>query len=127
MAAIAKCFLIVASLCQAMHSKPTMVLVGAQTAALVADGITTRQLLDNCPARYVYCHEADPVARVFIGDRPGWGRMVAFGTGQLLLEVWLGQRMRKSSHVWIRRTWWVPLVAGTALNAVAAARNARFR
>lgn len=63
------------SLCWAAKNKSSLALAALQTAALVSDGVTTRQFLRR---GYV---EVDPVARIFMGvSRPGpaWLRWARF-------------------------------------------------
>lgn len=107
---IIECILLSASLCHATRDKPVMALALSQSAALVADGVTTRERV-----RLGY-KELDPVTRVFLGSKPTWARMAPLGAVQCLLETWLAERMRTSTHKWIRRLWWLPQSAGIGGN-----------
>jgi hypothetical protein len=107
---IIECILLSASLCRATHDKPVMTLALAQSAALVADGITTRERV-----RLGYT-EFDPVTKIFLGSRPTWARMAPLGVVQCLLETWLAERMRTSTHKWVRRFWWLPQSVGIGGN-----------
>lgn len=111
------CVLLVASLCQAMHSKPIVALASLQSAALVADGVSSM----NFRQRGLY--EADPVSRVFIGRYPTWARMAPAGAGLVIGQTWLAYKLKTSRH-WERHIWWVPMVLGTAANVYGAAHNA---
>jgi hypothetical protein len=116
---IIECILLSASLCRATHDKPVMALALAQSAALVADGITTREQV-----RLGYT-ETDPLARAVLGSRPTWARMAPLGALQCLLETWLAERMRTSPHRWIRRLWWLPQSVGIAGNIGGVKTNLR--
>ena len=115
------CFLFVPGLCDAAKNRPIVALATIQTAALIADGVTTRQYLKR---GYV---EIDPLTRILIGRRPTWARMAPLGTLQVLAGMWLAERMETSRHGWIRRLWWLPEVAGIAGNTVATVNNVRLR
>jgi hypothetical protein len=114
-----ECILLSASLCRAAHDKPVMALAFSQSAVLVADGITTRQRVQ------LGYTELDPVTRVFLGSRPSWARMAPLGALQCLLETWLAERMRTSTHKWIRRLWWLPQSVGIAGNTWGVETNTR--
>ncbi len=116
-----RCLLFVESFCQAVKKKPLLALTAMQTAALVSDGVTTRQFL-----RRGYT-EVDPVARMLIGSRPTWARMAPLGAVQVAAGMWLAERMESSQHPWVRRFWWLPQVMGIAANAASAAHNAALR
>jgi hypothetical protein len=116
---IIECILLSASLCRATHDKPVMALALSQTAALVADGITTREQV-----RLGYT-ETDPLTRAVLGSRPTWARMAPLGAVQCLLETWLAERMRTSTHRWIRRLWWLPQSVGIGGNIWGVETNLR--
>ena len=61
---IIECILLSVSLCRATHDKPVIALGLAQSAALVADGITTRERV------HLGYTEFDPVTKIFLGSRP---------------------------------------------------------
>ena len=107
---IIECILLSVSLCRATHDKPVLALGLAQSAALVADCVTNRQRVQ------LGYTEFDPVTKIFLGSRPTWGRMAPLGAVQCLLETWLAERMRTSTHKWIRRFWWVPQSVGISGN-----------
>lgn len=117
----AKCVLLPAGLCQAVKNRRIVILASTQTAALISDGVTTRQFLRR---GYV---EVDPFARVFLGSRPTWGRMAPLGTVQVFAGMWIAERMASSRHVWVRRFWWLPQIMGIAGNVAASAHNVRLR
>jgi len=112
-----RCILFSATLCRAVHDKPVLALTAVQSGLLVSDGVTTRQVV-----RRGYS-EIDPIARLFIGTKPTWGRMAPIGAAQVIAGTWLAERMRTSRHVWIRRFWWAPQAAGIAGNAWATGHN----
>jgi hypothetical protein len=112
-----KCILLPQSFCRATRNKPILALTTMQTAALVSDGVTTRQFLRR---GYV---EIDPVARILIGRKPTWARMAPLGVVQVVAGMWLAERMASSRHDWVRRLWWLPQVIGIAGNAAATAHN----
>lgn len=114
-----ECILLSASLCRATHDKPVMALALWQSAALVADGITTRQRVS------LGYTEFDPVTRAILGSRPTWARMAPLGAVQCLLETWLAERMRTSTHKWIRRFWWLPQSVGIGGNIWGVEANTR--
>jgi hypothetical protein len=112
-----KCLLLVEGLCQAVKKKPILALTTIQAAALVSDGVTTRQFL-----RRGYT-EVDPVARILIGSKPTWSRMAPLGAAQVIAGMWLAERMATSSHTWVRRFWWLPQIMGIAGNLAATGHN----
>jgi hypothetical protein len=116
-----KCIIFSESLCRAAKNKPILALATIQTAALVSDGVTTRQFLNR---GYV---EVDPVARILIGRKPTWARMAPLGAVQVAAGMWLAERMAISRHVWVRRFWWLPQIMGIAGNAAATAHNIALR
>lgn len=116
-----ECVLFRESLCRAAKNRPLLSLAAAQTAALVSDGVTTRQFLSR---GYV---EVDPVARILIGRKPTWGRMVPLGAVQVFAGAWLGEQMAMSRHTWVRRLWWLPQAIGIAANTAATAHNVTLR
>jgi hypothetical protein len=109
--------LVFSGLCQALKNRRIVVLGTMQTAALISDGITTRQFL-----RRGYT-EVDPVARILIGSKPTWGRMAPLGAVQVVAGMWLAERMAMSRRPWVRRFWWLPQMMGVAGNAAATAHN----
>jgi hypothetical protein len=116
---IIECILLSASLCRAAHDKPVMALAVSQSAVLVADGITTREQI-----RLGFT-ETDPLTKAFLGSRPTWARMAPLGALQCLLETWLAERMRTSTHKWVRRLWWLPQSVGIGGNIWGAETNTR--
>jgi hypothetical protein len=116
-----KCILISATLCDALHDGPVFVLMTAQTTAVFADGITTKQSVSRGNV------EIDPVTRVLIGRRPTWGRMAPLGAVQVVAETWLAQRMKTSRHAWIRRLWWMPQTIGIVGNTWGTQHNLSLR
>ena len=116
-----RCVLFNQSLCGAMKNKPVLALAMLQTAALISDGVTTRQYLHR---GYV---EVDPFTKILIGSKPTWARMAPLGMVQVFAGMWLAQQMASSQHVWVRRLRWLPQIAGIAGNAAATAHNVSLR
>jgi hypothetical protein len=116
-----KCVLFDESLCLAVNNRRVLALATLQTAALISDGVTTRQYLSR---GYV---EVDPLTRVLLGRTPTWGRMAPLGAVQVIAGMWLAERMATSRHVWVRRLWWLPQMMGTAGNVAASVHNAALR
>jgi hypothetical protein len=116
-----RCVLLERSLCGAVKNRPVVLLGAIQTAALISDGVTTRQYLHR---GYV---EVDPLTRAFLGRTPTWGRMAPLGAVQVVAGMWLAERMAKSQHVWVRRFWWLPQTIGIAGNIAASAHNVTLR
>jgi hypothetical protein len=116
-----KCILFSQNLCRAFEDRRVFALGTVQTAALVSDGVTTRQFLRR---GYV---EVDPLTRVFLGTRPTWGRMAPLGAVQVIGGMWIAERMATSRHVWVRRFWWLPQIMTTAGNVAASVNNVMLR
>jgi len=112
-----ECILLSASLCHARSDKPVMALTLTQSAALVADGTTTRQRVG------LGYTESDPFTRIFLGARPTWARMAPLGAVQCILETWLAERMHTSKHKWIRSLWWAPQSVGIVGNIAGVTAN----
>ena len=115
-----ECILLSTSLCHAVRDKPVLALSVAQSAALITDGITTQQRIQQ---GYT---ETDPMTRLFLGPKPSWGGMAPLGAAQCLLETWLAERMHTSTHKWVRRFWWVPQTIGISGNIAGATANLRI-
>jgi len=107
--------------CRAVRDRQIVLLAAGQSAALLYDGVTTRQFLNR---GYV---EIDPFARVFIGRKPTWGRMAPMGMVQVAAEMWLAERMKTSRNRWVRRLWWLPQTIGTSANSASIENNLRLR
>ena len=111
------CFLPPQNFCRALKNRRVVLLGGMQTAALISDGISTRQFLSHGYS------EVDPVAKIFIGSKPTWARMAPMGAVQVMVGMWLGERMATSRHLWVRRFWWLPQTLGIAGNVAATVHN----
>jgi hypothetical protein len=111
------CFLHSQNFCRALKDRRVVLLGGLQTGALISDGISTRQFLSHGYS------EVDPVAKIFIGSKPTWGRMAPIGAAQVFAGMWLGERMATSRHPWVRRFWWLPQTLGIAGNVAATVHN----
>ena len=111
------CFPPPKNFCRALKDRRVVLLGGLQTAALISDGISTRQFLSHG------YREVDPVAKIFIGSKPTWARMAPVGVAQVVVGMWLGEKMATSRHVWVRRFWWLPQTLGIAGNVAATVHN----
>lgn len=116
-----RCVLLERSICGALKNRPIVLLGAIQTAALVSDGVTTRQYLHR---GYV---EVDPLTRILLGRKPTWSRMAPLGAIQVFAGMWLAERMAMSQNVWVRRFSWLPQTIGIAGNAAASTHNATLR
>jgi len=105
-----RCFRPHTLVCQAVHDRPVLALTLIQVVALASDGFTTRKAVSR---GYI---EINPVTSILIGRKPSWSRMAPLGTAQVIAETWLAERMKNSSHSWIRHTWWLPQLIGIAGN-----------
>lgn len=116
------CLLLLMVMCHAVQDKPLMAVTAAQTAVMVEDGLTTRAVMDSCAK----CYEGDPWVRPFIGRRPTWARMAGFGALQVVGQAWVGEKMRESSHKWVRRLAFLPQAAAAADNVRGIVINMRL-
>jgi hypothetical protein len=91
------------------------ILAVIQGAALVADGITTRENVLHGQV------ESDPLARALIGSRPGYGRMIAFGALEELACYGLARRMERTKR--FHRISRLPQVIGIIGHGGAAIHN----
>jgi len=111
------CFLLVVTLCAAIHDKPVAALTAAHTAAIVADGITTRQFVKRGEK------ENFPITDVILGQRPTWARMAPIGAVLVIGQMYLAERMRRSHNDFLRHVWWIPQVFSIQIHAISAAGN----
>jgi hypothetical protein len=112
-----KCIIFRGSLCQAVGDKRIFALATIQAAALISDGVSTRQFV-----RRGYS-EVDPITKILLGSKPTWSRMAPPGAVQVVAGMWLAEQMAISRHIWIRRLWWLPQTIGIAGNFTATASN----
>lgn len=97
------CFLLLVSMCAAMHNKPVVILSAIQTSVSLADSIQTEKAAYKNPA----FQEEDPLAVPLVKNPPLlYAVDVLGGIG----TAWLGNKMRTSSHRWERKLWWLPSV-----------------
>jgi hypothetical protein len=115
------CFLRSQNFCRALKDRRVVLLGGLQTAALISDGVSTRQFLNHG------YREVDPVAKILIGSKPSWARMAPVGAAQVFVGMWLGEHMATSRHTWVRRFWWLPQALGIAGNVAATVHNLPLR
>ena len=86
----------------------------AQHGAAVFDAWTTRRKLSG--GGY---HESNPLLKPFAGNNS------LYAVTQITpaaLDL-LGNRMRKSERPWVRRLWWLPQAAQTAMQITCGATN----
>jgi hypothetical protein len=83
--------------------KEVIALSAVQGAAETTDGIFTYRLTH----RNNY-HEIDPLARLFLGSKPAWGRMAPLGIAEAYGAALLAQHMKTSRHKAFRKIWWLP-------------------
>lgn len=85
-------------------------LTAALSGAELYDGISTKVVMRDCPNASWHCEEIGPAARLVLGPRPTWPRMVMFGTLEAGGAHFLARRMRQSQNRWVHRFWWAPEV-----------------
>jgi len=90
-------------------------------AAQLSDGASTRSAQAGC-AR---CYESDPLARALLGRQPTWPRMLLWGSAENIGASLLAERMRRSKHAYVRRTWFLPQFALAGYHAWATFHNSR--
>lgn len=91
-------------------------LTAAQSAALVADGITTRMFVERGRVERA-------LLRPIIGKRPTWQRMIPAGALEVAGTVWIGRKMQRSNNRVLRKVWWVPQLVLTSLHTREAIMN----
>lgn len=92
-------------------------LVAASHSAAVFDAYTTRRAVSGH-----YGTESDPLLRPFANSNAMY---FATQVSPLVMD-YLGHRMMTSEHLWMRKIWWVPQVAGTSLSLGAGIHNYRI-
>ncbi len=92
-------------------------LVTASHGAAVFDAWSTRRALSGG-----YGTESDPLLRPFAHS----GAIYAATQVSPLVMDYLGYKMMRSNHSWMRKMWWVPQVAGTTVSLSAAVHNYRL-
>jgi hypothetical protein len=98
---------------------PALKLTAGLVTSEVYDGMTTMRTMNNCRR----CYEADPAAKVLIGERPTWGRMIFFGTLETAGAYAVAAHMRNSNHKWERRLWWTVPAGLIVMHAVEGSHN----
>lgn len=89
-------------------------LIAAGHSASVLDAWTTRRAISGG-----YGVEGDPIQRPFANS----GAVYASTQVCPLLMDFIGYRMMRSSHSWMRKTWWIPQAAGASVSLGAAIHN----
>ena len=84
------------------HDRDVFFFAGVQTAAQIADGITTIQ------GQRRGQHEGDPISRALLGRYPKWDRMAPFGAVQIIGTAYVAHRMHQCHNAFLRRFWWLP-------------------
>jgi len=90
-----------------------LTLTVAQQLAATFDAWSTRHAVSNGG------QELNPFLRPFAGND---SLFVAIQAGPVALDF-LSHHMMNSNHTWVRRTWWVPQVAGTAVSIISGVHN----
>ena len=75
-------------------------MAGALNTAMVFDTSSTFRVARECAD----CHEANPLVAPFLRR----GQVVTYAAGEAfdIGVMGLASKMKDSSHVWVRRTWW---------------------
>ena len=92
-------------------------LIVAGHSAAVFDAYTTRRAVSGG-----YGTESNPIMRPFAHSNAMY---FATQVSPAVMD-YLGHKMLTSEHGWMRRTWWVPQVAGTSLSVTAGIHNYRL-
>jgi len=92
-------------------------LIAAGHSASALDAWTTRRAISGG-----YGAEGDPIQRPFANS----GAIYASTQVCPLLMDYIGYRMMRSSHSWMRKTWWIPQAASASVSAGAAIHNYRL-
>jgi len=70
------------------------------------DDVATRRVLDQGG------YERNPLIRPFVHNT---GTLIAESVGEVWLAAFVADRMKRSSHAYLRKTWWLPqVIEGTA-------------
>lgn len=96
------------------RNREWLALAIAQHSAAAFDAWSTRCAVSSGGGR-----EANPFLRPFAGN----GSLYAAIQVSPLALDYVGRRMMHSEHPWMRRTWWAPEVAGTALSLLSGVHN----
>ncbi len=107
------CLLLSLTLCHALHDRPVMFMMGAQSAMAFADTTNTLSFKAAVGRENAIFFERDPLVRPFIYHAPAAYAEDAVETFGL---VYIAERMRRSRNKWARRLWWGPQAAQMALN-----------
>ena len=89
-------------------------LIAAGHSVAVLDAWTTRRAISRG-----YGVEGDPVQRPFANS----GAVYASTQVCPLLMDYIGYRMMRSSHSWMRKTWWIPQAAAASVSTGASIHN----
>jgi len=92
-------------------------LIAASTGAAALDAWTTRRAINGG-----YGVENDPIQRPFAHS----GAIYATTQITPLIMDYVGHRMMRSSHPWVRRAWWVPQAASASVSLGAGIHNYRM-
>ena len=106
-----ECVLLSASLCHAVKDPPVVALAVTQTAIVVANTVTKYEMQQVYPLGV--WQETNPVVHTLMGPRPQVRSMIAWGSVEVGLTMYLGERMKRS-HSWIRHIWWAPQLIAIA-------------
>lgn len=116
-----ECVLLSTSLCHAVKDRPVMALTAVHFASATADIITTKQF----ERRGFVELEWPQGSRFILGQRPTVGRMALVDGGELILEMWIAQRLHQS-HSWIRHVWWLPQIVSVGFHTHGSVHNSQL-
>lgn len=100
-----ECILLSASLCHAVKDPPVVALAVTQSAIVVADAVAENEIEQLYPIGA--WRDDDPIGLHLMGPRPQLRSMIAWGGAEVVLTMYLGERIKRS-HSWIRHLWWAP-------------------
>jgi hypothetical protein len=100
-----ECILLSASLCHAVTDPPVVALAVTQSAIVVTNAVSKYEMEQVYPIGF--WQETNPMLRPVMGRRPQLRSMIAWGGAEVILTMYLAERMKRS-HSWIRHIWWVP-------------------
>lgn len=81
------------------YDKKVRLLAEINAGAAVMDDIASRKVIENGG------YEKNPLMRPFVHNS---GTLAAESAGEVWLMAFLGDRMKRSSHPLLRKTWWLP-------------------
>jgi hypothetical protein len=83
------------------HDKQILVLAGIDAGLAAWDDVATRRELDAGG------YERNPLIRPFVHNS---GTLAAETVGEVWLAAFVADRMKRSHHAYLRKTWWLPQI-----------------